>query len=137
MYAVTDPVVHQLPPNTPEQDDELSIRTLLIGGFHAPKLIAHCVLHKYLANRQVEAQQSAGIPIRMRPLQAPHGQYQPLFLGLTNIVAVHIKDTGQISAFGPFDSTEDAYDYFPDDSSPHDTTVLVFTVFADVTHSQS
>jgi hypothetical protein len=133
MYIVENPVVHQLPPNTPDQDKELAIRMLLIGGLLAPNLFAHYVVHKDEANRQMALQQAAGAPVRARELKAPYGEYRPLTIGRTNIVAIHVKDTGTISAFGPFDSAEDAFDYFPDDSSPHDTTVSVFTVFADTT----
>jgi hypothetical protein len=133
MYSAKDPIVRLLATNTSEQEEELRVRTLLIGGSRASKLLAHSILHKTTADRQVSNLQGTGVPTLSRPLQAPYGEYQPLSAEQTNIVSVHFSDIGTIEAYGPFASDEEAYDYFPDHSSPHETTVAVFSVPANMT----
>lgn len=130
MNAVANPVVHY-PVVTAEQQKELAVRALLILGEHPLKGFA--ILHTEVARPRVIEMQKLGSHVRMRDLEAPYRQYQALVAGENNIVAVHRNvETGIIRAHGPFQSHEEAYDYFPDDASPHDTTVAVAEVFADI-----
>lgn len=134
MNAVANCVVHR-PTVTPEEKQELGVRALLILGERPLKGFA--ILHTEVARHRVVEMQKLGALVRMRDLEAPHGQYQALSDGETNIIAVHYHtETGLIRAHGPFQSHADAYDYFPDDASPHNTVVSVAEVFADTRTTQ-
>lgn len=130
MYCVENPAVIGLDPNTPAQNEELSNRTVVLEGTTYPRLNALHILH----HKVDAAGDKPGAPgvssVVHRPLQAPYGRYRPLVDSDTNLVAIHVNDSGKIEAFGPFECDEEAYDYFPDHSSPHDTLVAVFAVAA-------
>jgi hypothetical protein len=128
MYCVENPRVIGLAPNSPAQDVELSNRTVVLAGTTYPTLEALRIL-RYKVDAAVDRPGTPGSDSTVhRPLLAPYGRYRPLVEDDTNLVAIYVSDSGRIQAFGPFESDIEAYDYFPDHSSPHDTLVAVFAV---------
>jgi len=117
MQVAEHPQVIELPPNTPRQAAALAKRHLVLTPGARPEAVR-------IASAAPEGSPS-------RPLQAPWGGFRELAADGDNLVAVHLHDSGRIEAFGPFSCDEEAYDYFPDHSSPHDTLVAVFAVAAE------
>jgi hypothetical protein len=127
MYLVERPVIHAVTPNTPAQDKALALRMLLLEGTCLPALQAFGIVLG-VADSLHAATPELSVVALPYPLLAPFGQYHPMVEGTPYLVAAHLHDSGRIEAFGPFSCDEDAYDYFPDHSSPHDTQVVVFEV---------
>lgn len=127
MYCDENALVIELAPNTPAQDAELGLRTVVLRGTTHPMLDAlHILLQK--ADSIVDQVVRKGMEsVLHRALLAPHGRYRALSSD-ENIVAVHVKANGQINVYGPFEFDEEAYDYFPANGSPHDSWVAVFSI---------
>lgn len=128
MYAQANPTIHHLPAPTAAQSAEMASRAVLICG-NPRSLVVMALLNRDVAQQRVL---EVGAHLFARPLQAPYGQYQTIDKREPTIVALHTRDNGDIEVFGPFASREDGFDYFPDHSSPHDTTVRVFSVHAEM-----
>jgi hypothetical protein len=127
MHVVENPLVQALQSNTPAQNQELKQRRLMLEGSNPSALVARClVFAKDLGDESRPVISDSGGATRA--LLAPYGRYLPLAVGKSNLVAVHVHDSGRIEVYGPFICKEEAYDYFPDHSSPHDTQVVVFRV---------
>lgn len=131
MQCVENSPVIGLVPNTAAQNEELSRRTIVLEGTKHPMLDAVSILCRAVDVADEAPNTAGGRTVIHRALQAPYGRYRPLAAGDTKLVAVHVHESGRVEAYGPFESDEEAYDYFPDHSSPHDTWVAVFAVPVD------
>lgn len=129
MHVIENPVVLALQSNTPAQNHELQQRRLVLEGTDSAALVAYClVFAKDPAESLPPVAQVPSKTVRVRTLLAPYGRYLPLAARVQHLVAVHVHDSGRIEVYGPFICEDEAYDYFPDHSSPHDTQVVVFKV---------
>lgn len=128
MYCDENAPVIELVPNTRAQNVELSMRTVVLSGTKHPMLDALHILQQKAAVATGQVAKEGGVSLLYRQLHAPYGRYRALSDSDENIVAVHVKADGQIDVYGPFEFDEEAYDYFPSDSSPHDSWVAVFGI---------
>ena len=127
MHSLENPIIPAVASNTPAQSQALGMRALLLEGTRFPALVARGIVFDANPGPHI-ATTEGSLSVLRYPLLAPYGQYQSMVEDTPYLVAVHLHESGRIEAHGPFLCDEEAYDYFPIHSSPHDTQVVVFRV---------
>lgn len=107
---------------------QMKLRGIVLIGADADSYKVPGIFNPVTCDMKVRLCRANNIPARTLPLLAPYGEYEELDSDV-NLVALHTHvETGRLEAHGPFSCIEEAYDYFPEHSSPCDTLVQVFAV---------